>query len=229
MTQHCPFRVKAPTGASWRASVECRKGEQLPSHFHKRTNERHGPRGAPWRRVGWREHTGGVADKCISGDTGGDRGRGLVRGGGACFSWRSSVSRARRVWHLLGNPRYLMPAPVVGAGNLPAPRPEPARCPAPGPCASASAPAPADTRSTSDTLRHYSTNPKSSSLPNFRSVTAPEARRRHCPARPRRCIITVPASWLQNSLDQSGGRINTFASRGREAVISPCFGRDKQC
>ena len=161
----CPFRVPASTGASCgsrRASVRMPETQAscLDTFTNVQTNnERHGPRSAPWRRVRWREHIDGVADKCTSGDAGADRGRGPARGGGACSSWRSSVSRARRVWHLLGNPRYLMPAPpVVGAEDLPAPRSEPARIPAPEPCApepaSAPGPGPAETRPTSDTSRH---------------------------------------------------------------------------
>jgi len=35
---------------------------------------------------------GAVAYKCISGDAGGNQGRGMARGGGACSSWRSSVA-----------------------------------------------------------------------------------------------------------------------------------------
>jgi len=70
-------------------------------------------------------------------------------------------------------------APVVGAGDLPAPRPKPARIPSPGLCApapaSASATGPAEARPTSDRSRPYYeyTNPKSSSLPNFRFQTDP--------------------------------------------------------
>jgi hypothetical protein len=84
----------------------------------------------------WREHICGIADRCTSGEAGGDRGRRLARGGGACSSLLSSVSRARRVWHLLGNPRYLMPAhrwsvPVISLHHAPSPPasplPDPAR------------------------------------------------------------------------------------------------------
>jgi len=84
----------------------------------------------------WREHICGIADRCTSGEAGGDRGRRLARGGGACSSLLSSVSRARRVWHLLGNPGYLMPAhwwsvPVISLHHAPSPPasplPDPAR------------------------------------------------------------------------------------------------------
>jgi hypothetical protein len=152
-TQHCPFRVPASTGASWRAVGNAKPVALMISQTNKKTRPARRPVAtralarAHWRRCrqvyqwrrGWRSEAGAGAGR-----------RGLLLLAQLHQPCEACVASARQP------PILDAGAPVVGAGDVPAPRPEPARIFAPGPCApapaSASAPDSAETRPTSDTL-----------------------------------------------------------------------------